>query len=239
MKASRILRNPSYASVTRAVTCAVATFFGGAFGAELDTMPITYDVARNNIEFIGLYRPDPKEPRSGLNAEISARQDGIARMETELKKECGSGERAGRIVSGWQSSVRSQGSEIFADGSLRIFLSANFTSIFKRKKEQNPLAPLTADGRPILFTLGQLPLQAVQCGVVRFDYQGRILELIPQPTSGKDNAFKISLLIGASGVLKIPSPEGVIALEKSNVFEGTEKRLLLQSLPVLSTGSER
>jgi hypothetical protein len=214
-------------------------FCVSAYGVETNSEAVKYDLSRNSVDFPGLFRADPKEPKSGLNAEILARQEGISNFEAILKKECSGGERSHRLIANWQGTVRSQGSEIFADGSLKIYLSSNFSNLFRKPKEDNHETLSTAEGQPILFSLGTLPSAAVQCGFVKLDFQGKVFELMPAFKSQKDNYYKISLLIGSQNTLKIPSSEAIAVLEKSNAFDVATQKLKMDSPPTLVSGPAR
>ena len=205
--------------------------FSSARGAPLDA--VSYDFLSRQITVYGLYVPKPEEAKGGLAAELEARQNGIAVLGAHLDKACEGGSENPRLSSAWKTSLRSQGSEIYANGVLKIILTASLKEVYKEFGSPKIKGFKTPEGEAIAFRLPSLPQSAIGCGTVKVEILGKKYSAAPIAVSRDESVKRVNLLLGGGGVLRVGSPEDGALLEKSKFFEEalTESEILI--LPVV------
>lgn len=184
---------------------------------------ITLDYASRQVQFFGVYSPEGGAKRAGLEAEIVARRNGIAYLNSKLKGSCeknlSSGIEAGTSAPNWQSSVKSQGSEIFSNGVLKISLVAPMREVFK-DVARKPSVLKTKEGSPISLKLPSLTLANMNCGLVNLLVGGKTFTINPLSSSSEPGAKTVKLEF-SSGVLVPSSSVDSATLENSNLFAST------------------
>lgn len=204
-----------------------ATFIGvcysdNSFAAELknDTQ-ITFDFSLRQVQFFGIYTPENGGKRGGLEAEITARRNGIANLNSKLSSVCNSGSaEQNSSLPSWQGSVKSQGSEIFSNGVLKISLVAPLREVFKNVARK-PATLKTKDGSPLALKVPRLSLANIKCGLVSVSVGGKMIDLNPLSGAAESGAKVVNLeLVG--GNLKPVSSVDASLLEASNLFASVE-----------------
>lgn len=183
---------------------------------------VTYDFLSKQMTVHGLYVPKPGETKNGLAAELEARQNGIAALGDHLGKVCTGGTSNANLTSNWRQSLRSQGSEIFANGVLRIILTASLKDVYKPYGSSKAKALKAADGGSIVFRLPALPQGAITCGAVKADILGKKFLAAPVLVGADEGVKKVNLLLGGGGVLKVSSPDDNALLENAKFAEGLQ-----------------
>lgn len=177
---------------------------------------VTYDFLSKSLTVRGYHVPKEGEKKSGLAAELDARTNGVATLGGHISKTCEGGTGSKLLASDWQRSLRSQGSEIFANGVLRIILTASLKDVFKGYGSSKAKALKTPEGQPIVFRLPSLPQGTISCGMVRIEFDGKRYEAAPVALGEPGEGAKVvNLLLGSGGLLKVSSPEDVSLLEKA------------------------
>lgn len=193
-----------------------------ASDAKNDTR-ITLDFALRQVQFFGVYAPESGNKRGGLDAEIVARRNGISYLNSKLQGSCGKSVSAADQTTSspsWQATVKSQGSEIFSNGVLKISLVAPIREIFK-DVERKPSVLKTKEGAPIALRLPRLALANLKCGLVNLSVAGKTLAINPLSGSTETGA-KVVRLEMASGVLQPATAADASLLEGSNLFASAE-----------------
>ncbi|MEN9809327.1 MAG: hypothetical protein RLZZ488_894 [Pseudomonadota bacterium] len=186
---------------------------------------ITLDFQNRQIQFFGIYSPAKSSARAqGLEAEIVARRNGIAHLNSQLTRGCEGTQNSkpnDTAVPSWQGAVKSQGSEIYANGVLKISLVAPLRDVLKSSgKKSNALK--SKDGSPLALKLPRLPVTALKCGVLNVSLGGKSVNLNPLSGSTESGAKVVNLsLDGASG-LRPASSADLALLENSNLLGGGE-----------------
>jgi len=186
---------------------------------------ITLDFQNRQIQFFGIYSPAKSSARAqGLEAEIVARRNGIAHLNTQLTRGC-EGAQNGKpndaAAPSWQGSVKSQGSEIFANGVLKISLVAPLRDVLKASgKKSNALK--AKDGTPLALKLPRLPATALKCGVLNVSLGGSLVTLNPMSGSTESGAKVVTLTLDGSSGLRPSGSADLALLENSNLLGGGE-----------------
>jgi hypothetical protein len=191
--------------------------------AQGNETPVSLDMGARQIKFYGVYSPDPAGKRGGLDAEILARRNGIANLQAKLSASCqkdGGGEGNKPFATPpWQGSVKSLGSEIYANGVLKIALVAPLRDVFK-EAQQKPLALKSGSGSPLSLKLPTLTLKNVQCGLIQLNVAGKTIPL--HLLSGSTDASAKPVKLALDGTrLKPASAADAELLESSNLFGGS------------------
>lgn len=186
---------------------------------------ITIDFQNRQIQFFGIYSPAKSSSRAqGLEAEIVARRNGIAHLNSQLMRGCEvaqNGKSNDAAAPSWQGAVKSQGSEIYANGVLKISLVAPLRDVLKASGRKST-ALKTKDGSPLALKLPRLPATALKCGVLTVSLGGKTVTLNPLSGSTDSGAKVVSLALdGASGLRPAGSAD-LALLENSNLLGGGE-----------------
>ena len=181
---------------------------------------IILDYSLRQVLFFGVYAPENGAKRGGLEAEIVARRNGIAYLNSKLKGSCmKSGavvNESGTVTPTWQASVKSQGSEIFSNGVLKISLVAPMREVFKDVVKK-PATLKTKEGTPISLKLPRLNLGDMNCGMLNVSVGGKTLAINPLSGSSEAGA-KLVKLEFSSGLLTPATSADANLLENSNLF---------------------
>lgn len=182
---------------------------------------ITFDFSLLQVQFFGIYSPETAGKLGGLEAEITARRNGIANLNSKLISVCnfGAAEQNSSQPS-WQGSVKSQGSEIFSNGVLKISLVAPLREVFKNTVRK-PSTLKSNDGSPLALKLPRLPIANMKCGLVSVNVGGKVIEL--NPLSGAfESGAKVVNLERVGEILEPASLADSSLLENSNLFASVE-----------------
>jgi hypothetical protein len=198
-----------------------------ALSAELkNDTKITFDLQGKQIQFYGVYAPGSSGSRAqGLDAEIAARRNGIIHLNTFLVSQCAgkSTDQSSEKTSSpaWQGVVKSQGSEIFANGVLKISLVAPMKEVFKDTVKKKALRLKTSDGVPLALRFPKVPARALKCGLVSLNIGGRTVEVNPLSVSSESGAKVVNLSV--DGFQLKPSGAAELALlENSNLVKTSD-----------------
>lgn len=188
---------------------------------------ITIDFQNRQIQFYGIYSPGKSNARAqGLEAEIVARRNGIAHLNTYLTRSCDGAtaektEEAAATPS-WQTSVKSQGSEIYSNGVLKISLVAPLKEVLKNATKSKSSTLKTKEGTPIALRLPRLPASALKCGMLNLTLSGRTIALNPLSGSTESGAKVVNLTLDGSSSVKPAGASDLALLENSNLMSRTD-----------------
>lgn len=209
----------------------LASFFAISSSAlavsKSDGTGITFDFQNRQIYFYGVYSPGSAQPRvHGLDAEIAARRNGISRLNNYIEKSCGerSKEKTEEKPSApsWQGIVKSQGSEIYANGVLKIALVAPIREIFKDSSKKKAQTLKTKDGLHLALSLPKLPGTALKCGMLALSLNGKMVALNPLSGSTDPNAKTVTLRLEGAANVKPAGGEDLKLLESSNLLHESD-----------------
>ncbi|MFZ9520147.1 MAG: hypothetical protein ACO3A4_06680 [Silvanigrellaceae bacterium] len=198
-----------------------------AFGEIKNDTAITIDFQGRQIQFFGIYNPGKASQKAqGLDAEIAARRNGIAHLTSYLSNSCGGSQSAEESKSSsspsWQGVVKSQGSEIYSNGVLKISLVAPLKDVLKGTAKGKSTTLKSKDGAPLALRIPRIPASALKCGMLTLSVAGRTIPLNPLSGSSESGAKVVNLILEGSSTVK-PSGAGDIALlEGSNLFQTAE-----------------
>ena len=200
---------------------------------------ITIDFQSKQIQFYGIYAPEKSNTRSqGLDAEIVARRNGIAHLNTNLTSSCGStGEKT--AVPSWQGVVKSQGSEIFSNGVLKISLVAPIKDVLKETSKKKAQTLKSKEGSPIALRIPKVSAKALKCGMLTVNIAGRTVALNPLSGSNDSDAKVVNLTVDGN-VLKPSGATDLALLENSNLMQaGDDSMKDTSPSPEAQPASER
>ena len=208
------------------MTCllGVSTAFGAGTAAPGKDM--AFDFKAKQITITGFYAPQSTTPskKTGLETELEARKNGLASLADYLAKSCETPEAgvpadALKLQSNWKTALRSQGSEIYPNGALKIILTVNLREVFKMYSSTKPKVFKTAEGAPLYFSIPKLPATAVKCGLVKFSISPRksIYVAPVYVTATGTNAKIVQLNLADGNVLQAASQDDLTVLQKSDL----------------------
>lgn len=179
---------------------------------------ITIDFQSKQIQFYGIYAPEKSNSRAqGLDAEIVARRNGIAHLNRNLLSSCGtSGEKT--AAPSWQGVVKSQGSEIFSNGVLKISLVAPVKDVLKETSKKKVQTLKSKEGSPIALRIPKVSAKALNCGMLTVNVAGRSVALNPFSGSNDSGAKVVNLTVDGN-VLKPSGASDLALLENSNLMQ--------------------
>lgn len=197
-----------------------------------------YSFESRNLFVYGVFNAQKTTQKNGLDAELAARQEGMGALANYLTTSCQGDE--GQQITGahlranWQRSLRSQGSEIYSNGVLRIILMAPLRDIFKKYANTKTQNVKTTDGEPLVFQLPEIPPAAVKCGIVKMALGAKKnVSVIPQPVSNHDVSARIvRLVLTENGVLKGATPEDMVIIQKSDLLSSENAGIDPIGLPI-------
>lgn len=200
---------------------------------------ITFDFQNRQIQFYGIYAPAKSSARAvGLDAEIVARRNGIAHLSQYLTQSCGGSETDAQKIAtpSWQAAVKSQGSEIFSNGVLKIALVAPVKDVLKETSGKKAQTLKAKDGTPLALKLPKVPASMLKCGFVNITLGDRTIALNPLSGSSDSAAKAVSFSL-QGGTLKPATSADVALLENSNLMN-TEGSTSGGNTPVQKTAPE-
>ena len=180
------------------------------FASQRREGQLSYNLEYGTVSISGISKNAMEKKLPGLSAEIAARQNGVDLMEEKISAECNSKKSDRKIKSDWKQRISSKGSEIFADGSLLIYLSIPIKDIIKFEAKFDQSDYITEDEQEVVFTLPQLPAGTTQCGSVAFELNDKKYEVFPMRVrtgKAKSNSLVIPLVLGEGKILRVASPE--------------------------------
>lgn len=182
---------------------------------------ITFDFQNKQIQFFGIYSPGKSSPRAqGLEAEIAARRNGIAHLNAQLMRGCEAGQSNKpneSVGPSWQGAVKSQGSEIYANGVLKISLIAPMRDVLTTSGKKS-LTLKTKDGTPLALKFPRLTASSFKCGVLTLSLAGRTLPLNPLSGSNEIGAKVVNLALDGASKVRPAGSADLALLENSNLF---------------------
>lgn len=198
----------------------VVLFENTGFAAKNGTK-VNFDFVSRQVIFYGLFTPEGDGKQDGLSAELLARRDGIAHLTSKLQDSCSELPAAAGAIrpssnGGWISSVRSQGSEIYANGVLKISLMAPVREVFKEFPATS-LALKSKSGAPLSIRFPIISIDKIKCGKLSLSVGARKIDVNPFLVS-KDAAEKTVRVVYRGDTFVPATPEDSKLLEESNLF---------------------
>jgi hypothetical protein len=214
------LKNKTF-SFALSLAASWLAFGGVATAAETKSdNKITIDFSSRQVQFFGIYSPELSGKRAGLDAEIAARRNGIMNLNARLKSSCGNTEASASSGPDWQGSVKSQGSEIYSNGVLKISLVAPMREVFK-DVARKPSTLKTKEGKPIALRFPKLTLANFKCGLLNVNVAGKTVALNPLSSSSESGAKVVNLEFDGNA-LRPASAAEVALIETSNLFAASD-----------------
>jgi hypothetical protein len=204
--------------------------FAGASTALAAAEDVRYDFANKTLTVYGFFSPKQGEKKEGLAAEISARAGAVATLSQALSKECTGPLQTLQPGANWQRALRSQGSEIYANGVLKIILTASLREVFKPHGSHKSKLAKTPQGETLVFELPLLPAGIVQCGTVGLNFDGKTLRASPVAVESSEKLRIVKLLLATDKSLAVASPDDVDALKAAGFSESVSDGLV--ALPI-------
>lgn len=198
----------------------VSSIAGQAVAAKNETR-INFDFVSRQVVFYGLFFPQAEGKTDGLSAELFARRDGIAHLTAKLQESCSDASTAQGTTrpssnAEWISSVRSQGSEIYTNGVLKISLTAPVREVFKEFPASS-FALKSKSGTPLALRFPVIPLDQIRCGKLSLTVGTKKVDVNPFALS-KDASAQVVRLSFEGNSLVPSKPEDLKTLEESNLF---------------------
>lgn len=137
-----------------------------ACAADTSSSPAVANYLQDRISIDGISTVPAGEKRTGLEAEIISRRNGLDALGSELKKIC----KETSLSPNWKELVRSNGSEIYPDRTIKILLIGKLSEVITATKELSEAQVLSAEGKPLAFRIpGAIPLAGTQCGALNLN----------------------------------------------------------------------
>ena len=157
-----------------------------------DKNNIVFDYSDMSLSSIGIYNPKLEGEKTGLNAELIARKNGIDNLEKYFESSCDGLDKSSLDVKNdWENSFHSQGTEIYSNGVLAVTLQAPIKQIFKTSVKLRK-GIKTDEGEKISFQIPeQVPLTAIRCGTLELNLgDNKKIHVIPIDSVKLDSANK-------------------------------------------------
>lgn len=150
------------------------------FAMAKEKITLNFDFNEMSINSIGIFNPKVDGEKSGLNAELIARKNGIDNLEKYFDSSCAGLDKSSLgVKKDWENSFHSQGTEIYADGILAVTLEAPIKQIFKPSPKSKKTIK-TEDGDKIVFQMPkEIPLTAIRCGTLELNLGTKKIHVIP------------------------------------------------------------
>lgn len=185
--------------------------------AQAAVKPVTIDFGKQSLSLEGVYKRPKGEVRSGLDAELEARRDGIARLREVLEKSCQASGMENQIAPDWQAVFRSQGSVIHPDHTLRLMLQAPIKSLFKDLPGGAPIALKGKTGKPLVLKVGPIAAAETACAYLTLKVGATNAKIFLAPAQGVQDPEVVDVKLDAAGTLTAATPEGSALLESSDL----------------------
>lgn len=207
------------------------------FAASVSTIAIAktvenrlnYDFVQGAINAYGIYKPSA-DSKSGLQAELEARKEGIRFAAEQIQKSCGD---ESKLVEGWKNNFKSLGSTIYPKGVLEIELSTVFKDVFVSHKNSKVQSPKTTEGDVIAIKLPPIAASQVFCGTIKVKSDSQTFYIIPVALTKTDAPLKIVALSMNDNALSLPATETVLAgFLKEQLAKGKGTDKLPLALPI-------
>jgi hypothetical protein len=146
---------------------------------------------QDRISIDGVSSVPKGEKRTGLEAEIVSRRNGIEALGGQLKKIC----KETSLSSNWKDLVRSNGSEIYLDQTIKILLIGKLSEVITATKDVAATQIVAADGKPLAFRIpAAIPLAGTQCGAVFLNLpDGGQLRVFPMRGTASESQTIVTL----------------------------------------------
>jgi hypothetical protein len=176
------------------VVCAASLWGFHAFAQSQNSSRLSFGYGSKVANFYGVYSPKPGVPaKNGLDAELEARAEGIKNLETHLDQKCEQTPADSiQLQSGWKKSVRSLGSDIFKNSTLKISLAINIRDLFKRK-DPTLFLPIDTEA-DFAFHLPAIPFEKTKCSLLKAKLFGQILWVQPLSVTKSETRKTISVI---------------------------------------------
>lgn len=168
----------------------------------------------------GTFHVPDERSESGLEAEMAARRNGMERLEQVISERCSAEE----VNPEWRKLVRSVGSEIYSDRTLRILLRGGIKDLLPSLQGRRTELLLTDGKSPTFRILTTIPFLATSCGTVYLRLpNGDKVAVVPfRKRAGSADSPVISLGFNTRQVALEGSTEKDRALlSQTNLFEYT------------------
>jgi hypothetical protein len=153
--------------------------------------PAMANYLQDRISIDGVSSVPKGEKRTGLEAEIISRRNGIEALGGQLKKIC----KDTSLSSNWKDLVRSNGSEIYLDQTIKILLIGKLSEVITATKDVAATQIVAADGKPLAFRIpAAIPLAGTQCGAVFLNLpDGGQLRVFPMRGTASESQTIVTL----------------------------------------------
>ncbi len=202
--------------------------FGETPAVAANSSQIQLNFLTDRLLFSGHHKAKKKRnsTRSGLDAELHARRKGISQLGEVFKASCDEE----NINPKWKDSVRSLGSEVYADNTLKILLAGKISAVLNHPRQAADV--LHSEGGTVAFRIPQyVPFKNSDCGVLKLDYGGSSpLPVIPsrKKNSNSEKTVVISLIFENSSQLLVPkNKKNRELLAQTNLSEFQDRKTAL------------
>lgn len=189
--------------------------------AEGEENKVTFDFSKMTISTFGVSPTNQEEHNGSLKAEVSARKNALQNVEQYFKNTCGKIEK-GQLGTkpGWEQYFHSKGSEIYANGIVKVSLTAPFRDILKSPSNSKKKPVATEDGKRVAFSMQlTIPGSSVQCGAMILDV-GDNKKVLISPTrvvSAAIGMTEVKLIYDGKSELKAATPQDAAILQNTTL----------------------
>ena len=124
-----------------------------------------FDYYNMTLTSNGVFNPKVEGEKTGLNAELIARKNGMDNLQKYFENTCAGLDKSSLDVkSDWENNFHSQGTEIYSDGVLAVTLKGQIKQVFKIPLKLRK-AIHTDENEKIAFHFPEkIPMSAIRCG---------------------------------------------------------------------------
>jgi hypothetical protein len=203
--------------------------------AQEEHQKVTFDFVKMTLFSIGTHSSAQEEKKSGITAELQARKNALENLTTYFKQSC---EGLSRNHLGpkpdWEKSFHSQGSEIFSNNVIQVFLAAPLRQVMKTPFRKKHIK--TAEGKKIAFSmLFTAPASAVRCGAVELQLENdkKILLVPSEVVSSALGLQVVKVVFDKKALFQLASAEDRAILQNSTLFTEHDKTPVSRVVPIV------
>lgn len=189
--------------------------------AESEENKISFDFTKMSISAFGVFNVTQDIKGDSVAAEVNARKNALSNISNYFKNTCNKIEKNQLGTKPeWENLFRSQGSEIYANGFVKVSLAAPYRDVLKTPNSAKKKPVTTEDGKKIAFSmLLTLPGNAVQCGAIILD-TGNNKKVLVSPAKVVSSPIGLTLVklaFDGKSELKPATPEDAAILQNSTL----------------------
>jgi hypothetical protein len=151
-----------------------------------------FDYETMTLTSVGIFNPRTEGEKTGLNAELIARKNGMDNLQKYFQNTCSGFDKTTLDVkSDWENSFHSQGTEIYSDGVLAVTLKGQIKQVFKSPVKLKKVVRTNKNERIAFYLPKNIPITSIRCGTLELNLgDNKKIQIIPIDSVAEDAHVK-------------------------------------------------